>query len=77
MIQDVTHQELRRELIAQRARKVIRQNITTVQEIACLLGEHVSETEILLNAIAEDYAPDAPLSDLLEGDEDEVEGVHL
>lgn len=56
VIQDVTRQELKREYIARRAREVIRKNIATVQEIACLLGEHVTDTEILLSSIADDYA---------------------
>lgn len=56
VIQDVTKQELKREYIARRAREVIRKNIATVQEIACLLGEHVTDTEILLSSIADDYA---------------------
>lgn len=60
VIQDVTRQELKREHIARRAREVIRKNIATVQEIACLLGEHVTDTEILLSSIADDYAPLPP-----------------
>jgi hypothetical protein len=59
VIQDVTGTELRREQIARRARKVIRQNLATVQEIACRLGENMAETEILLRSIADDYAEDA------------------
>ncbi len=61
VIQDVTKQELKREYIARRAREVIRKNIATVQEIACLLGEHVTDTEILLSSIADDYAPEPGL----------------
>ena len=55
VIEDVTNQELKREQIAKRAKEVIQKNITTVQEIACLLGEHVTDTEILLSRIADDY----------------------
>jgi len=55
VIFDVTGTELRREQIAQKAREVINKNITAVQEIACLLGEHVADTEIILRSIAEDY----------------------
>ena len=44
-----------REKIAKRAREVIAKNIATVQEIACLLGEHMVETEVLLDSIAKGY----------------------
>lgn len=63
VITDVTQSENDREKIARRAREVISKNIATVQNIACLLGEHMVETEMLLNSIAEDYEADS------EGDE--------
>lgn len=53
---DVTRSELRRDQIARRAREVIDRNMATVQEIACKLGEHMADTEILLRNIAEDYS---------------------
>ncbi len=59
IIDDVTQNELRRDQIAQRAREVINRNIATVQEIACSLGEHMADTEILLSSIAEGYGDDA------------------
>ncbi len=55
IITDVTQTELGREKIAQKAQEVITKNIATVQEIACLLGEHMVETELLLSTIAQDY----------------------
>lgn len=55
VITDVTKSEMDREKIARKAREVITKNIATVQEIACLLGEHMVETEVLLNSIAQDY----------------------
>ena len=55
VITDVTKSEMDREKIARRAKEVISKNIATVQEIACLLGEHMVETEILLSSIAKDY----------------------
>ena len=55
VITDVTKSEMDREKIARRAREVISKNIATVQEIACLLGEHMVETEVLLDSIAKDY----------------------
>ncbi len=55
VITDVTKSEMDREKIAKRAREVIAKNIATVQEIACLLGEHMVETEVLLDSIAKGY----------------------
>jgi len=55
VISDVTKMEMDREKIARRAREVITKNIATVQDIACLLGEHMVETELLLSSIAEDF----------------------
>ena len=62
VIFDVTQTDLRREQIAERARKVIAQNLATVQEIACKLGEHAADTELLLRSIADDYADEEWLS---------------
>lgn len=56
VILDVTRQEGLRDQIAQQAQEVIRRNLSTVQEIACRLGEHMADTEILLRSIAEGYA---------------------
>jgi iron only hydrogenase large subunit-like protein len=56
VILDVTHQEFRRDQIAQQANEVIKRNLSTVQDIACRLGEHMADTEILLRSIAEGFA---------------------
>ena len=56
IVDDVTQNEMRRDRIARRAREVINRNIATVQEIACRLGEHMADTEILLSSIAEGYS---------------------
>ena len=58
IVTDVTISQAGREKMAQKAREVIRKNISTVQEIACLLGEHMVETEVILSAIAADYDED-------------------
>lgn len=55
VITDVTSTVTNREKISQKAHEVISKNISIVQEIACLLGEHMVETETLLSSIAEDY----------------------
>jgi len=59
VITDVTAHETDREKIALKAKEVISKNIATVQEIACLLGEHMVETEKLLSSIAQDYSNEA------------------
>ena len=64
VIADVTNTELRREQIAKRAGEVINKNLITVQDIACKLGEHMAETEILLRSISEEYADDRLLEDI-------------
>jgi PAS domain-containing protein len=56
IIMDVTGAEIKREQIAERAKAVIDKNLSAVQEIACLLGEHVADTEILLRSIADDFS---------------------
>jgi PAS domain-containing protein len=55
IVQDVTATEHHREQIAVRAREVIDKNLSTVQDIACRLGEHMADTELLLRSIASDY----------------------
>ena len=55
VIEDITKSEIDRSKIAKKAREVITKNIATVQEIASLLGEHMVETELLLNSIAEGF----------------------
>jgi hypothetical protein len=55
VIQDITRNELQREMIAEKAREVIRKNVVTVQQVARLFGEHVADAEILLNEIAGSY----------------------
>ncbi len=58
IIEDVTNTEMHKEQIAARAKEVIHKNLATVQQIACTLGEHMAETEVLLRSIAKDYAAD-------------------
>ena len=58
IIVDVTRSQVNREKIAQKAHEVITKNISIVQNIACLLGEHMVETELLLSSIAQDYDKD-------------------
>jgi hypothetical protein len=54
-ITDITNVNRSHEIVAQKAKEVIDKNIATVQQIACLLGEHMVETETILNTIASEY----------------------
>ncbi len=60
IIEDVTNVEMRKEQIASKAKEVIHKNLATVQQIACTLGEHMAETEVLLRSIAKDYSSAEP-----------------
>lgn len=55
VITDVTQTEMRRDQIAKKAQEVISKNIAIVQDIACLLGEHMVDTELLLSSIADGF----------------------
>jgi len=57
-ITDITNVNHSREIVAQKAKEVIDKNISTVQQIACLLGEHMVQTETILNTIASEYNTD-------------------
>lgn len=63
IMEDVTNVEMKKEQIAERAKEVIHKNLATVQQIACTLGEHMAETEVLLRSIAKDFSSKAPSSD--------------
>lgn len=56
IMEDVTNVEMKKEQIAARAKEVIHKNLATVQQIACTLGEHMAETEVLLRSIAKDFS---------------------
>ena len=54
VITDMTSLREGRASLARKVREVLDKNMATVQEIACLLGEHMVETESVLTAIAAD-----------------------
>ena len=58
IITNITNTSKSREIVAQKAKEVIDKNISTVQQIACLLGEHMVQTETILNTIASEYNQD-------------------
>jgi len=55
VIRDMSAPLLVRDEIINRAQRIKKQNIETVQKIAFLLGENAAETEELLNSIIESY----------------------
>ena len=55
ILQDITEPAVEREQIIQKAQEVIRKNVTTVQQIAYLLGENAAETELILGSIVESF----------------------
>lgn len=69
LITDTTPFQGNKEKIATRAREVISKNITIVQEIASMLGEHMVETESLLSSIADDFDDDDEFDPDQEGNE--------
>ncbi|MFW6223609.1 MAG: [Fe-Fe] hydrogenase large subunit C-terminal domain-containing protein, partial [Spirochaetota bacterium] len=58
IFQDVTAPWVHRDRVVTQARGVIRKNLSTVQQIASLLGENAAETEAMLNSIIEAYGGD-------------------
>ena len=55
ILQDITEPAVQRERVMQQAQDVIRKNLTTVQQIAYLLGENAADTELMLNGIMDSY----------------------
>lgn len=55
MFEDITTPTVRREAVVDKAEEVITKSLSTVQQIASLLGENAAETEIVLNSIIEEF----------------------
>lgn len=55
IFQDVTAPWVHRDRVVTQAQEVIRKNLSTVQQIASLMGENAAETEAMLNSIIEAY----------------------
>lgn len=58
IFRDETQPAVRKEQIIDRARRVIENNLRTVQQIAFLIGENAAESEIALNAIVDSFSPE-------------------
>jgi len=55
VVEDITAPRVRIETTVERARELIKKNVSTVQQIAFLLGENAAESEAILNSIIESY----------------------
>ncbi|MBR2736056.1 MAG: PAS domain-containing protein, partial [Firmicutes bacterium] len=55
LFEDITTPVVRREAIIKKAEDVITKSLSTVQQIASLLGENAAENEIVLNSIIEEF----------------------
>jgi PAS domain-containing protein len=56
ILQDITEPVIQREQIIQKAGEVMKKNLTTVQQIAFLLGENAADSEVLLNSIIQSFS---------------------
>lgn len=56
IFQDFTVPWIRRDRIIEQAQKVIEKNVSTVQQIAYLLGENAAETEVILNSMIQSFS---------------------
>lgn len=55
ILQDITEPVIQREQIIDKAAEVMKKNLSTVQQIAFLLGENAADSEVLLNSIIESF----------------------
>ncbi len=56
ILQDITEPVIQSEQIIEKANEVMRKNLTTVQQIAFLLGENAADSEVLLSSIVESFS---------------------
>ncbi|MDD4666794.1 MAG: [Fe-Fe] hydrogenase large subunit C-terminal domain-containing protein [Candidatus Cloacimonetes bacterium] len=55
ILQDITEPVIQREQIIEKANEVMRKNLSTVQQIAFLLGENAADSEVLLSSIVKSF----------------------
>ena len=60
IFQDVTLPWVQKDQVIKQARTVLENSISTVQQIAFLLGENAAETEVMLNSIIDSFEPEDP-----------------
>ncbi|MDD2577029.1 MAG: hypothetical protein PHG98_04800, partial [Bacteroidales bacterium] len=58
IIKNLHAPEVRKDLVLNRTKEVIMENMKVVQQIAFLLGENASYTESMLNSILESHSND-------------------
>lgn len=58
IFQDVTLPWVQKDQVIKQARTVLENSISTVQQIAFLLGENAAETEVMLNSIIDSFEPE-------------------
>ena len=63
MFEDISTPTFRREAVIEKAEDVIKKSLSTVQQIASLLGENAAETEIALNSLIDEFAGGAEAGD--------------
>ena len=63
MFEDISTPTFRREAIIEKAEDVITKSLSTVQQIASLLGENAAETEIALNSLIDEFTVNSDSSD--------------
>lgn len=56
ILQDITEPVIQREQIIEKANEVMKKNLTTVQQIAFLLGENAADSEVLLSSIIQSFS---------------------
>lgn len=56
ILQDITAPAMQKQQIVEKSKEVIDKNLKTVQQIAFLLGENASETELILNSIVRSFS---------------------
>ncbi len=60
LFQDITAPWIQKDRVIAQAKKVMHQNLKTVQKIAYLLGENAAEAEAALTSIIESFQPEDP-----------------
>ena len=63
IFQDITSPAVKREMLIKKTEEVIEKSLSSVQQIASLLGENAAETQLILNSLIETYS--------IQGDEEE------
>ncbi len=61
VLADVTQPAIQRGQVIRKAQDVIRKNLATVQQIACLLGENAAESEMILSSIITSFSHDGTM----------------